>query len=84
MNINIKCFTVAAGLGWAVACFIFGLTSSMDWGLGFVNVLSSIYIGYKPGFLGAIIGAIWGFFGGAVHGFLLSFFYNFFMEKMEK
>ncbi len=84
MQINTKCLGLAVGFGWSVACFIFGITSAMNWGTAFVDVMSSIYIGYRPGFVGAVIGAIWGYGGGAIYGLLIGFFYNFCLEKRAK
>ena len=84
MQINTKCLGLAVGFGWSVACIIFGITSMMNWGVDFVQVMSSIYIGYRPGIFGAIIGGIWGCGGGAIYGLLIGFFYNFCIEKMGK
>ena len=41
-----------------------------------MRVMSSIYIGYEPGFWGGIIGDIWGFFDGGVFGLALGLVYN--------
>ncbi|MEM8629041.1 MAG: hypothetical protein AAGF04_03090 [Chlamydiota bacterium] len=81
MRIDVKCLMLAVGFGWSVACIIFGITSMIDWGTDFVDVMSSIYIGYRPGIVGAIIGGIWGFGGGAVYGFLIGSCYNYCLGK---
>ncbi|NOX25417.1 MAG: membrane-associated protein [Deltaproteobacteria bacterium] len=53
--------------GWAA---IFG------WSAKFVAVMSSVYIGFKPTFLGGIIGALWGFIDGATSGVIIAVIYN--------
>lgn len=67
---------LAVGTTWAIGMFFLGLTSIFEWGLLFVNVMSSVYIAYDSSFWGAIIGAIWGFVDGFLAGVLIAFFYN--------
>jgi len=80
MAMNARNAGIAAGIVWGFACFITGLLANTGIGLGFVNVMASIYIGYQPGILGAILGLIYGFCDGFTGGFAVSWFYN----KLEK
>jgi len=67
---------LGAGVAWGIGMVIAGWTSMFGWGNGFVEMMSSIYIGYVPSFLGGVIGGVWGFFDGLFFGIILAFFYN--------
>jgi hypothetical protein len=67
---------LAFGILWAASVFILGLTAMGDWGSGIVAGLGTLYIGYGPSFVGAIIGAVWAFVDGLVGGFILAWLYN--------
>jgi hypothetical protein len=84
MKLNVKAFTVAFGFMWALAMLFLAWVSSFGWGIRDVSVISGIYLGYAPTFLGGIIGFLWGFVDGAIGGFLLSSFYNYFLKKFKK
>ncbi len=43
---------------------------------GFVDVISSLYIGFGPRFTGGIIGALWGCIDGAIGGAIIAIVYN--------
>lgn len=47
-----------------------------NWGTAFVELLSSLYIGYKATFLGSIIGATWGFIDAGIGGAIVGWLYN--------
>lgn len=65
---------------WGLANVVAGWTSMFGWGNSFVSVMSSIYIGYEPTFIGAIIGGIWAFVDGLIAGAVVAFFYNMFKK----
>ncbi len=69
---------LALGIGvyWGLAMLVAGWTSMFGWGMNFVNIMSSIYIGYEPSFIGGVVGGIWGFFDGLIAGAVVAFFYN--------
>jgi len=73
---------LAMGLGVAGAfCMLFaGWASIFGWCTKFVEVMASVYIGFKPSFLGGIIGALWGFIDGAIGGAIIAFVYNLFRD----
>lgn len=41
-----------------------------------VQVLSSLFVGYGPSFVGVVAGAVWAFFDGFVAGVLIAWLYN--------
>lgn len=79
-ELNVKGLALAGGIVWAIYMIFMGWAAAMGWGVGFVEMASSVYIGYAPSFLGGIIGAIWGFVDGAIFGALIGVFYNKFTE----
>lgn len=71
---------LSGGVFWGLSMIVAGWTSMFNWGNAFVKVMASIYIGYEPSFIGAIVGGIWGFGDGFLAGILLAFFYNVFRK----
>ncbi len=67
---------VAIGVLWAAYVFFCGITAMFGWGVALVDALSSLYIGYAPSILGAVIGAAWGFVDGYVAGVVIAWIYN--------
>ncbi len=67
---------VAIGVLWAVSVLCLGITAMFNWGGGIVHSLGTLYIGYGPSVLGAIIGAIWAFVDGLVAGVIVAWIYN--------
>jgi hypothetical protein len=80
-RLNKKGLAVALGTSWAICMLFAGWASIFGWGTKFVEVMSSIYIGYKPTFLGGIIGAVWGFIDGAIGGLIIAIVYNTVIKK---
>jgi membrane associated rhomboid family serine protease len=39
-------------------------------------VVSSLYVGYEPSFVGAVSGAVWAFVGGLIGGALIAWLCN--------
>ncbi len=75
-KLNVRKFAVALGFSWAIGTLVLGWAAMSGWGVSMVDALSSIYVGYGPTFLGAIIGAIWAFFDGAIGGAIIAWIYN--------
>ena len=73
---NIKALAIAIGAVSAAYVFFLGITASFGWGEAIVDGISSLYIGYGPSFLGALIGAVWAFADGAIAGALIAWIYN--------
>lgn len=69
-------FGFALGLMSAIFTFILGLFAIRGYGLGYVNMLSTVYIGFGPSFLGSIVGAIWAFCESFIFGAIFAALYN--------
>ena len=67
---------VAFGVLWAVYVLFLGIAAMFNWGGGIVDGLGTLYIGYGPSVLGAVIGAIWAFVDGLVAGVIVAWIYN--------
>ena len=83
-KLNIWRVCLTAGIVWGVASLLAGWFAGLGWGELYVRVMSSIYIGYEPGFWGGIIGGIWGFFDGGVFGLALGFVYNLLTPRKKR
>jgi hypothetical protein len=80
-RLSIKGLTLTFGIVWAAAVLFIGWVSIFGWGTKIVEVLSSLYIGYAPTWLGGIIGAAWGFVDGAIGGLIIALVYNALVKK---
>jgi len=81
VKLDIKAFGLSLGIVWGVGMFLLGLMVLFcNWGSSLVGVMSSVYIGYKPTFLGSLIGGIWGFFDAGIGGAIIAWLYN----KLQK
>ena len=70
-------FGLAVGIVGAVATVILGVSAAfLDWGVLVVQVLSSLFVGYGPTFIGVAAGAVWAFFDGFVIGVAVAWVYN--------
>ncbi len=70
-------FGLAFGFIWAFGAFLLGIMAALSgWGITIVEVLSSLYIGYSPTFVGSIAGAVWGFADGFIFAALVAWLYN--------
>lgn len=76
MDLNVKALALALGLSWSFLILFTGWVSMFGWGTRFVEVMSSLYIGFAPTFFGGIIGAIWAFIDGAIGGAIVALVYN--------
>ena len=73
---------LAFGVVWALGVFLLGVGAGFfGWGVPVVAVLSSVYIGYSPTFVGSITGAVWGFVDGFIGGILIAWLYNKFVSR---
>ena len=67
---------IAVGVLWATYVFFCGITAMFGWGIALVAAISSLYVGYGPSILGAIIGAVWAFVDGYIAGVAIAWIYN--------
>jgi hypothetical protein len=76
-KLNVKALAVAGGVLWSLYMLLIGWAAWLfDWGTDFVTTMASVYIGFKPSFVGGIIGAIWAFIDGAIGGAIIAAVYN--------
>lgn len=47
-----------------------------NWGSAFINLLSSVYVGYAASFWGGVIGFVWAFVVYFIFGVLFAWVYN--------
>ena len=80
-KLNVKALAIGLGVSWAFCMLVAGWISIFGWGVKFVEVMSSVYRGFAPSFLGGIIGAIWGFIDGAIVGAIIALVYNAIVKK---
>jgi hypothetical protein len=81
-KLNVKALAIAVGVLWGAYMLCAGWCSWLfGWGTGFVATMSSLYIGFKPTFLGGIIGMIWGFADGVIAGAITAWIYNLVAHK---
>jgi len=84
MNLNVKAFTIAAGVIWGAAAFIFGLWASFYApAASVVDFFGQFYIGFSEGFLGALVGFIWGFLDAGIGGLIFAWLYNLLAAKFK-
>lgn len=77
MKLNIKAFALACGIVWGLCMFSIGIIDMFTtWGDTLGNIMSTLYIGYKPTVIGSIIGGIWGFADAGIGGACVAWLYN--------
>jgi hypothetical protein len=84
MTLNPKQLALSFGFVWGVACLLLGWVAAANWGDYQVEVMSSLYLGFKPGFVGGIIGGLWGLAYGLIGGYLIAVVYNYFGKKGKR
>lgn len=77
-------FGLAGGLITALCIFVLTLVASASgFGLGALNILKSVFVGYDISVFGSLIGAIFGFMAGFTKLFLIGFVYNLLGSERE-
>lgn len=68
----------ALGVTWALGMLIFGVLAwSLHIGEKWVDLFSSVYIGFAATPVGVVIGTLWAFVEGYISGFILAIVYNY-------
>jgi hypothetical protein len=81
-SLGVVSLGLAIGIAWAFGVFLLGLMAGVfDWGVPVVAVLSSVYVGYSPSFVGSVTGAVWGFVDGFIGGVVIAWLYNRFASR---
>ena len=82
-KLNVKALAIGVGVSWATCMLFAGWASMFGWGAKLVELMSSVYIGFAPTFLGGLIGAMWGFIDGAIGGAIVAFVYNMIVSRKQ-
>lgn len=70
-------FGIAWALVWGLGVFIlYAGARFFDYGLPFVKVMNSVYIGARATIKGTVIATIWAVVDGFIGGYLLATIYN--------
>ncbi|HXJ83920.1 MAG TPA: bacteriophage holin [Candidatus Methylomirabilis sp.] len=67
---------MALGVTWGAGVLMLGLIGVIGWGRAVVDVLGSLYLGFRPTLLGSVIGGAWAFVDGALAGVVVAWLYN--------
>ncbi len=75
-KIHVVKFALAWGISFGLYLMVLGWFASFGWGTKIVDVVSSLYIGYAPTFLGGIIGGIYAFADWFIGILIVGWIYN--------
>ncbi len=81
-KLDARALALSFGLCWGGAMLLVGWAATVGWGVKFVEVMGSIYIGFEPSLTGALVGGIWGFVDGMLGGLIVALLYNLFVRKV--
>ena len=77
MKLNVKAFSLTAGLFWGFGLFFITLWIIMFEGpSGDPTLIGKVYRGYSISITGSLIGFAWAFFDGIIGGALFAWLYN--------
>jgi hypothetical protein len=76
MRLSVKGLGLALGVTWGAGVLMLGLIGAIGWGRAVVDVLGSLYLGFRPTLLGSVIGGAWAFVDGALAGVVVAWLYN--------
>lgn len=67
---------------WFIYIVSLGLLAGFfNWGVPFVELMGSLYIGYKPTLIGSLVGGVWALVDGAIAGVIIALVYNRLVSK---
>ncbi len=76
-TLGVISFGLAVAITSAVFTFFLGVVAALfGWGVVLAQILSSLYIGFAPTFVGTIAGAVWAFADGFIAGVMIAWLYN--------
>jgi ABC-type phosphate transport system permease subunit len=85
MKLSLRALALTAGILWALALFLTGMTSLIwpGYGEAFLKMMASVYPGYHAsGSIGdVIVGTLYAFLDGAIFGLVFGWLYNLFAGK---
>ena len=81
MKLNVKAFSLTAGILWGVALFLLTIWFiCFGYPGGTLSLLGKVYLGYSVTWGGAFIGLIWGFVDAYIGGLIFAWLYNKFVK----
>ena len=76
-KLDAKALGLTLGIVWGMAMLLLGLIAMFsNRGTAWIELMSSLYIGYKATLLGSIIGGAWGFVDACIGGIIVAWLYN--------
>lgn len=75
-KLDVKAFGLTLGIVWSLCVLIMGIFAMFGYCVPIVELIGSMYIGYKATIIGSIIGAVWGFFDAGIGGLIVAWIYN--------
>tara|TARA_Y200000002_G_scaffold379521_1_gene388941 strand:- start:8250 stop:8498 length:249 start_codon:yes stop_codon:yes gene_type:complete len=76
--LNTKALVISFAILWGGSILGLGIMANFGYGVEFVTLLSSVYIGYSTSPLGILIGTIWAMVDAAVGALIFALLYNYF------
>lgn len=67
---------VGLGVTWGAGVMLLGWISVTGWGARIVDLLSGLYLGFRPTFFGGIVGGLWAFVDAFVAGVVYALVFN--------
>lgn len=84
-KLHVWSLALALGIMWGISMFLAGLSAFLfGLGVGFVETMRTLYLGYNATVVGSIIGGIWGFIDMFIFGVIFAAIYNFFVSRFIK
>lgn len=87
MKLNLRALSLTAGILWAVAFFLVGLSNIIwpEYGGVFLKVMDSVYPGYHASriFGDLIVGTLYALVDGTICGLIFGWLYNFLLDKLK-
>jgi len=75
-RLSVRGLGLALGVTWGIGVLMLGLVGALGWGRAMVDVLGSLYLGFRPTLLGSVIGGAWAFLDGMLGGIVIAWLYN--------
>ncbi|MBN1684346.1 MAG: bacteriophage holin [Gammaproteobacteria bacterium] len=84
-RLEVMSFAITAAIIWSIIVFAMAILSeTVEYGLHFVQLFSTLYVGYHSSLLGGIVGAIWGLVDAFITCFAFAWLYNLLCEHFDR
>jgi hypothetical protein len=76
--VDVKKAAISVGVLWGAGLLGAGLVGAVTgtYAAEFIQSVGSVYLGYAPTYVGAVIGGLWGLLDGAFAGAFVAWLYN--------